>query len=302
MEKVLFIVGPTGVGKSKVSIQIAKQYQGEIISGDAFQCYRELTIGSAKIQPVEMEGIPHYLIDCLSYKEAYNVKMFQAQARALIQDIHSRGKLPIVCGGTGLYMKALLYDYVFHGEQYDVAYERSLDALDNQALFEQLKLVDEAATKTLHPNNRKRVIRALMMAHLGHQKSQVLERQQHEVLYDGWIVGLTMEREHLYANINNRVIQMIEAGLEQEVMQLVTSPDDFNLQSLQGIGYKEWLGYYRKQCSLAETIARIQKNTRNFAKRQYTWFRNQMNVHWYDVEDPTTTPKMMEDIALWLNQ
>lgn len=297
--KVLVIVGPTGVGKSSLSIEVAKQYQGEIISGDAYQCYKELTIGSAKITEDEMQGIPHHLVDELSYKETYNVKMFQEQARARIAKIHEQGKLPIICGGTGLYIKSLLYDYVFHEEAIDVAYAQELDALSNEALYERLKRVDKEASNTIHINNRKRVKRALMMEHLGHKKSDVVNKQEHVLLYDALIIGLTMDRQHLYQRIDERVLTMIEDGLEREVMSLVSSIQDFDLQSMQGIGYKEWKGYYENTASLQDTILLIQKNTRNFAKRQYTWFYHQLDVHWFDIESDGYKERIYEAIEEW---
>ncbi|MDL2276507.1 tRNA (adenosine(37)-N6)-dimethylallyltransferase MiaA [Breznakia sp. OttesenSCG-928-G09] len=300
MKKVLVIVGPTGVGKTGLSIDLAKRYNGEIISGDAYQCYKELTIGSAKILPEEMQGIKHYLVDMISYKEEYNVKIFQEKARVCIDEILAKGKLPIICGGTGLYIKSLLYDYIFHDEEIDEDYDKALEQLSNDTLYEKLCEVDEDAAKDLHPNNRKRVKRALMMNHLGHKKSDVIAKQEHTLLYDAWIVGLTMDRPLLYERINERVLEMMDQGLEQEVMNLITSEADFNLQSMQGIGYKEWLGYYKKEVSFEDTVALIQKHTRNFAKRQYTWFHNQLPVHWYDITSDFKK-KLENDIETWLN-
>ncbi|NBK96644.1 MAG: tRNA (adenosine(37)-N6)-dimethylallyltransferase MiaA [Erysipelotrichia bacterium] len=300
MDKLIVLVGPTGVGKTKLSVDIAKRFNGEIISGDAFQCYKEMSIGSAKIKEEEKEGIPHYLVDYLSYKEEYNVKQFQEQGRAYIKDIIARHKVPIICGGTGLYIKALLYDYLFEEESVDQAYLEVLQQKDNDTLYEMLKKIDAKATMTIHKNNRKRVIRALMMAHAGSKKSERLEKQTHTMLYDAYIVGLTMERELLYKRINERVFMMMEEGLEQEIKQLVHEESDFSLQSMRGIGYKEWVAYYRNEATLEETIALIQKNSRNFAKRQYTWFKNQMNVHWYDVSEESEKDKIMKDIEVFL--
>lgn len=300
MQKVLVIVGPTGVGKTSLSIELAKKYSAEIISGDAYQCYKELTIGSAKILPEEMQGIPHYLVDNISYKEEYNVKIFQQKARAYIEDIVSRGKLPMIVGGTGLYIKSLLYDYVFHDEEIDQEYNDYLETLTNEELYTKLLEADEKAAKDLHPNNRKRVRRALMMDHMGHKKSETLAKQEHKLLYDAYIVGLTMERPNLYERIDQRVLQMISQGLENEVMGLVNNADDFGLQSLQGIGYKEWKAYYLNEKDKEDTIALIQKNTRNFAKRQYTWFRNQMDIHWYDIERKDFKQELLVEIENWI--
>lgn len=300
MDKIIVLVGPTGSGKTSLSIELAKKFNGEIISGDAYQCYQKMNIGSAKIKEEEKQGIPHYLVDYLSYREAYNVKMFQEKGREYIKDILLRGKTPIICGGTGLYIKALLYDYLFEDEQVDQEYLNTLNQKNNDELYHMLVEIDEKATMTIHKNNRKRVIRALMMAHAGTSKSERLKKQEHKMLYDAFIIGLTMDREMLYERINQRVLTMIEEGLKEEIESLVKSEDDFKLQSMRGIGYKEWLGYYKKETTLEETIALIQKNSRNFAKRQYTWFKNQMNVHWYDVTVKAERDKMIVDVNRFL--
>ena len=302
MQKVLVVVGPTGVGKTKLSIELAQKYNAEIISGDAYQCYKELTIGSAKISPEEMQGIPHYLVDTIAYKEVYNVKHFQQKARLYIDDIARRGKLAMVVGGTGLYIKSLLYDYIFHDEEIDVRYATYLETQTNEELYKLLLEVDEKTAQTLHLNNRQRIKRALMMEHMGHKKSEILAKQEHKLLYDVYIVGLTMERSHLYERIDERVLKMIEQGLEKEVMGLVNTIDDFALQSLQGIGYKEWKNYYLGEKSKADTIALIQKNTRNFAKRQYTWFHNQMDIHWFDVESKDYKKRLLIEIENWIKE
>lgn len=296
MDKIIVLVGPTGSGKTSLSIELAKKFNGEIISGDAYQCYYEMSIGSAKIKEEEKQGIPHYLVDYLSYKEEYNVKVFQEKGREYIADIIARGKTPIICGGTGLYIKALLYDYLFEDEQVDEDYLNFLNQKDNDELYKMLIEIDEKATATIHKNNRKRVIRALMMAHAGTSKSERLEKQNHKMLYDAYIIGLTMDRELLYERINQRVLTMMDEGLKEEIDSLVQSEDDFYLQSMRGIGYKEWLGYYKKEATIEETIALIQKNSRNFAKRQYTWFKNQMDVQWYDISKEEERSKIIVDV------
>lgn len=297
MDKIIVLVGPTGSGKTSLSIELAKKFNGEIISGDAYQCYYEMSIGSAKIKEEEKQGIPHYLVDYLSYKEEYNVKVFQEKGREYIADIIARGKTPIICGGTGLYIKALLYDYLFEDEQVDEDYLNFLNQKDNDELYKMLIEIDEKATATIHKNNRKRVIRALMMAHAGTSKSERLEKQDHKMLYDAYIIGLTMDRELLYERINQRVLTMMDEGLKEEIDSLVQSEDDFYLQSMRGIGYKEWLGYYKKEATIEETIALIQKNSRNFAKRQYTWFKNQMDVQWYDISKEEERSKIIVDVS-----
>lgn len=285
MDKVIVLVGPTGVGKTALSIQLAKAVNGEIISGDAYQVYKELSIGSAKIKVDEMQGIPHYLVDDRGYKEDYNVKIFQEEGRKYIQHILDKGKVPIICGGTGLYIKALLYDYIFEEEQQDIEYISYLKTKSNDELYDMLLEVDPKACETIHKNNVKRVIRALVMAKVGSKKSERIEQQEHTMLYDTYIIGLSLPRDILYENINLRVHHMMDEGLLEEINSIVESNDTFNLQSMRGIGYKEWQPYVNQEASIEEVIASIQKNSRNFAKRQITWFNNQMDVNWYDKKD-----------------
>lgn len=300
MEKVIVIIGPTAVGKTKTSIEIAKKYNGEIISGDSIQVYKELTIGSAKVTKDEQEGIQHHLIDCLDYTDSYSVAEFQKKGRACIKDMIERGKTPIVCGGTGLYIKALLYDYVFEEQQEDKIYENYIESLSAEERYELLKEVDVESTEKIHKNNQQRVKRALLMAHLGKKKSDVVKEQEHILLYDAFIIGLTMERDLLYKRINYRVELMFEEGLVEELNRVVIDEDTFSLQSMQGIGYKEFKEYYGGSKTLEEVKVTIQKNSRNFAKRQYTWFRNQLEVHWYDVQDENSEKEMYKDLKEWL--
>lgn len=298
-QKVLVIVGPTGVGKTKTSVALAKKYNGEIISGDSIQVYKELSIGSAKVTLDEQEGIPHHLIDILSYKDSYSVRDFQKRARECIADISARGKLPIVCGGTGLYIKALLYDYVFHDEEVDLDYQAYLHSLSPQARYALLQEKDPDSATTIHPNNQQRVIRALMAEKSGKRKSETIAQQEGVMLYDAFVVGLTMERAALYERINQRVELMFEQGLLEELDGLVQEEAVFALQSMQGIGYKEFKDYYANHATVEEVALAIAKNSRNFAKRQYTWFRNQMEVHWYDVQDPAFGVKLEQEVADW---
>ncbi|MGL5540267.1 MAG: tRNA (adenosine(37)-N6)-dimethylallyltransferase MiaA, partial [Erysipelotrichaceae bacterium] len=263
------------------------------------QVYRQLSIGSAKVTFEEQEGIPHHLIDILSYEDGYSVRDFQKRARECIADIHSRGKLPIVCGGTGLYIKALLYDYVFHDEEVDVAYQEYLTSLTPQARYALLQERDPASAATIHPNNQQRVVRALMAENAGKRKSDTIAQQEGILLYDAYIVGLTMERAALYERINHRVQLMFEHGLVQEVEGLLRVENPFALQSMQGIGYKEFREYYEHRATVEEVAMAIAKHSRQFAKRQYTWFRNQMEVHWYDVQDPSFGLQLDQAVAEW---
>lgn len=302
MKKIIIVVGPTGAGKSALSVKLAKYFNGEIISGDAYQVYKEMSIGSAKIKAEEMEGIPHYLVDYCSYDEEYNVKIFQEEGRKYIDEIYKKGKIPIVCGGTGLYIKALLYDYVFEEEEVDERYLKMLQSKTNEELYALLEEVDKLSLETIHPNNRQRMIRALMMAHSGTKKSDRLSSQDHKPLYDAYVIGVSMDREILYERINERVLKMMEEGLLSEIETLVKDEQVFALQSMKGIGYKEWKNYFNKEATLEETIALIQKNSRNFAKRQYTWFRNQMNVHWYDMNQEGIKEDIIQDVSCFLGK
>ena len=272
MEKILILAGPTGVGKTKCSIELAKLFDGEIISGDSMQVYRGMTIGTAKVTQAEAEGVVHELVDCYDFDEEYNVMIFQREARKAIQAMVERHKLPIIVGGTGLYLKSLYYDYEFQEEEIDEAFSSFLKERSNDEVYQMLKLVDSKACETIHKNNRKRVERALMRAHLGQKKSEAEEKQQHKPIYDAYVIGLTCEREELYRRIDLRVDKMLKEGLEEEIRQLIKDHDEkvWDLQSMQGIGYKEWKQYFLGNQTLEETAELIKKNSRQFAKRQYT--------------------------------
>lgn len=285
MKKVIVVAGPTAVGKSDFAIEIAKRYGLEIISGDSIQVYRGLDIGSGKVTEEEMQGIKHHLIDILSPKESYSVSMFQSMARELMD---SSEKPMIICGGTGLYLKACLYDYTFENEA-EEAYDPALDAYTNEQLYEMLKETDPMQAAKIHPNNRRRVMRSLtIQKNTGKKQSDIEKEQKHELLYDAHIIGCTMEREHLYARINKRVENMFSKGLEQEIKHLLDAGVCFEDTCMEGIGYKEWKDYFEGTCTSEEVMHCIQKHSRNFAKRQYTWFKNQMPVHWIDMEQEIT--------------
>ncbi|MDY5652616.1 MAG: tRNA (adenosine(37)-N6)-dimethylallyltransferase MiaA [Erysipelotrichaceae bacterium] len=293
MKKVLVIAGPTASGKSGFAVECAKRFNGEIISGDSIQIYRGLDIGSAKIREDEKQGIVHHLIDIKDAGESYSVKEFQELGRELIDDISERGKLPIVAGGTGLYIKALLYDYTFFDEEVkDNPYEE----LSNQEIYDILSVEDPDSLKKIHVNNRKRLVRALnVLRKHGQGISEIASKQEHKPLYDAFIIGLNRDRSVLYNDINLRVDRMFDEGLENEVRSLVDKGISFDMQSMQGIGYREFRGYFEGAASLDETREMIKKDTRNFAKRQMTWFKNQMDIAWCD-----DGMKMMETINDWL--
>ena len=283
---VLCIVGPTAVGKTKMSIELAKQLNGEIISGDSMQIYRGMDIGTAKATMDERQGIPHHLIDEKNPDEPYSVAAFQQTVRAKIEEIKSRGKLPIIVGGTGLYIKSVLYDYEFAGESESKEVdEAKYGHLSNEELHAKLATVDEAGAKDIHPNNRKRVIRALEIYETsGVKKSEMIEKQEHKLIYDVCLIGLTDDRKVLYDRINKRVDKMYEIGLVEEVEALFDQGIPAESQSIRAIGYKELYDYFKGFISLEESKELIKRNSRRYAKRQYTWFNNQMDVTWFKVD------------------
>ena len=292
MQKVLTIVGPTSVGKTGFGIMCAKSFNGEIISGDSIQIYKGLDIGSAKAKKEEMNGIVHHLIDIKQANENYSVKEFQEKGRLLIEQISAQNKLPIVVGGTGLYIKALLYDYHFYEENEK---DDQFENLSNEELYEILKEKDPKALEEIHVNNRKRLVRALNIINKhGIGISTIKEIQEHKPIYDIKLIGLTKDKEQLYEDINKRVDKMMEDGLLDEVKGLLNKGITFNNQSMQAIGYKEFKDYFENNKDLKEVVEEIKTNTRHFAKRQYTWFNNQMDIEWFIDKE-----KALESIKNW---
>ena len=296
-QKLLVIGGPTAVGKTDLSIRIAKKLNGEIISADSMQIYKYMDIGSAKVTKEEMDGIFHYLIDIQEYDQPYNVMIFQDVCRKSIQKIQNKNKQVILCGGTGLYLKAALYDYTFEEETQDEDYLKELNQKSNEELYELLKEIDEKSLEKIHKNNRKRILRALMMAHSGMSKSQREQQQKHIPLYDIYYIGLDVDRNILHQRINDRVDKMFEQGLVEEVTSLFKEEKTWEYTSFQGIGYKEFKDYFLDQITLEETKERIKTHSRQYAKRQYTWFKNQMPVHWYSIDQKE---QILKDVKQWL--
>jgi len=300
MKKVLVIVGPTSVGKSDLSIRIASLLPSEIISGDSIQVYRQLTIGSAKITDDEMKGVTHHCIDSLDYNESYSVYDFQTQARTAIDKITSIGKLPIIVGGTGFYIKAALYDYTFETEEEIVIDELTEET--SEELYQKLNEIDPQAALKIHPNNRKRLIRALTIASHGKLKSEIENEQTHQPLYDIYMVVLDVNRDILHQRIEQRVDRMFANGLLEEVNTYFGDPKSWVYQSFQGIGYKEWMPYLQGKQSIQEVRQAIIVHTRQFAKRQYTWFRHQFKANWVDSSDEKAINTVLEEIKDWSNQ
>ena len=299
MDKVIAIVGPTGVGKTSLSILVAKHLNTEIISGDSIQVYKGLDIGSAKVTAEEMDGVKHHLIDIKELTDEYNVMEFQNVSREIMHKLHNENKIPVIAGGTGLYIKSTLYDYVFHKQEDDTAFMEEYKKYSSEELYAMLKELDPKSCETIHMNNRKRVLRALFMAKNGNLKSEVIDAQEHKPIYDAYIIGCTMDRAKLYERINLRVELMMNQGLWEEIQALSKIENIWDMQGMQGIGYREWREYFLGNQSKEEVIANIQKHSRQFAKRQYTWFNNQMNVHWYDMSIEGIQAQILADIDVW---
>ena len=293
MEKkpLIILTGPTAVGKTGLSVRLASQIGAEIISADSMQVYRRMDIGSAKIMPEEMQGVPHYLLDVLDPEEDFNVVRFQTLAREAMERIRANGKIPMVVGGTGFYIQALLYDIDFTENDGDTSFREMLEhraaAGEGEELHRMLQACDPQAAEQIHPHNIKRVIRALEFhAQTGLKISDhnCLQRQKEPVWNFRYLV-LTDDRAAVYERIDRRVDQMIAYGLVDEVRALKERGLRKGMVSMQGLGYKEILAFLDQECSLEEAVYKIKRDTRHFAKRQLTWFKREKNVIWVDRRD-----------------
>lgn len=284
----IILTGPTSVGKTALSLELAKKVNGAIISADSMQIYKHMDIGSAKIMPDEMNGIKHYLIDEFEPDEEFHVVRFAERAKECLEEIYANGQIPIVAGGTGFYIQALLYDINFSEQESDTEYRKELEVLAEEKgaeyLHQMLKEIDAKSAESIHANNVKRVIRALEYYHLTGEKisdHNETERQK-ESPYNFAYFVLTDEREHLYQNIDKRVDIMVEKGLVAEVQKLKDMGCHKDMVSMQGLGYKEILSYLDGEMTLNEAIYIVKRETRHFAKRQLTWFRRERDVIWLD--------------------
>lgn len=292
MKKPLIILtGPTAVGKTKASIGLAQAIGGEIISADSMQVYRYMDIGSAKIMPEEMQGVPHYLVDELEPSEEFNVFRFQEMAKQAMEKIYENGHIPIIVGGTGFYIQALLYDIDFTENPSDNSIREELQALAEEKgaeyLHELLREVDSKSAQEIHANNVKRVIRALeYFRQTGQKISEHNEQErQKESPYAFAYFVLNDDRSHLYERIDTRVDEMVKEGLLEEVQSLKDRGYTRDMVSMQGLGYKEILAYLDGECMLDEAIYILKRDTRHFAKRQLTWFRREKDVTWIDKKE-----------------
>ena len=298
----LILTGPTAVGKTETSIQLAKTIGGEIISADSMQVYRGMDIGTAKISSQEMQGVPHYLVDEFDPDEEFNVMRFQHLAKKYMEDIYARKKIPILVGGTGFYIQSVLYDIAFTENQEKDSFREEMIAFAREkgaaALHEQLRRVDSESAERIHPNNVKRVIRALEYHHFTGEKISAHNdnERQKKSPYCFLYVVLDMERQKLYDRINRRVDDMVENGLVEEVKKLLEHGYRRDLVSMQGLGYKELIPYLEHQCSLEEAVYRIKRDTRHFAKRQMTWFRRERGVTVLDKDKFSDTEELVGEI------
>ncbi|MEG0284769.1 MAG: tRNA (adenosine(37)-N6)-dimethylallyltransferase MiaA [Vagococcus sp.] len=309
--KLLVIVGPTGVGKTALSIELSKKFAGEVISGDSLQVYRKLNIGTAKITEKEKEGIPHFLIDVKEPTETYSAFEFKKEAEDKIEEITSRNKLPMIVGGTGMYIQSLLFDFQLGAEEKaELANKRRLfwenfaNENGKEELWSHLESLDPKAAKNIHSNNEKRVIRAIEVF----EKTGVSILDQEGIdlkdlsnsPFDVKLIGLETNRELLYERINYRVDLMMEQGLLKEAEYVFSLGDT---QGSQGIGYKEFFPYFRGDMPLETCVEKVKQNSRKYAKRQLTWFKNRMDVEWFDlVQEPSVIEEIETSVREWLTE
>lgn len=290
-EPLIVIVGPTAVGKTDIAIALAKSLDGEIVSADSMQIYKYMDIGTAKPTVEEREGIPHYMIDVVDPDQEFSVAQFQQEAKAAIEDINQRGKLPILAGGTGLYINSLIYPMDFTDAGEDPEFRKKMRALasekGNKYLHKKLYEIDPDTAQRLHYNDIRRIIRALEVHHLtGKPMSHYNQNLKNaDKPYNSIIIGLTMDRKKLYNRINHRVDIMLEKGLVEEVKGLLEMGYNKNLTSMQGLGYKEIIAYLEGKRTLTEATEILKRDTRRFAKRQYTWFKRIKGIYWVNKDD-----------------
>lgn len=304
---IVCVVGPTAVGKTALSIEIAQRFNGEVISGDSMQVYRGMDIATAKVTQEEQQNIPHHLLDILDPDEGFSVFDFKSNVTRLITDMSERGRLPIIAGGTGMYLDSLIRDYALSEEKRDPEYERKIEAdIENfgiDVVYNRLVEVDPVQAKKTHKNNVRRVIRALeVYDRTGQTMTEYQQTQQAASPYNVILIGLDMDRTLLYARINARVDLMVENGLFEEARYFY----DLGLKdapSMRAIGYKELIGFFEGTCSKEEAIDLLKRNSRRYAKRQLTWFRNKMDVNWYTLTPETKNEvfqKILKDLAGFL--
>lgn len=298
MIKLLVILGPTASGKTALAIELAKRYNGEVVSADSMQIYKGLDIGTAKPTAEEMQGIPHRLIDIIPANTSFSCADYTEMAHKVIADISARGKLPILCGGTGLYIDSVIYNNDFSEVAADSDYRKELEVFSNDELYEKLLEIDPESAEKTHKNNRKRVIRALEIYKVSGKPKSYWDKlsRKNESRYDYKIIGLmSSDRDYLYDIINRRVDMMIENGLIDEVKN---NPIEEDSTAFQSIGYKEIREYLDGTVSFAEAVDNLKQATRNYAKRQLTWFRRNKDIHWIDILNKEFSQILDEAISI----
>lgn len=298
MENLLIITGPTGIGKTEISLKLANKYKGEIISSDSMQIYKKLDIGTAKVD-LDKTDIPHHMVDILEAHENFSVADFKFKAKEIISDINRRGGLPIIVGGTGLYINSIVYNLDFTETKADYEYRdelrKILDEKGSEFLYNKLFNLNKDMAAKIHPNNGQRIIRALEILKSGNEKKNNFRQENED--YNLIFIGLNMDREKLYDRINKRVDKMIDLGLVDEVRSLLDEGLDKNSQSLKAIGYKEVISYLDGEIEYSEMVDLIKKNSRHYAKRQLTWFRRDGRIKWFDRESDS----LLEEIESYIN-
>ena len=296
MNKIIVITGPTGVGKTKLSVELAKKYNGEIINADAMQIYKDLNIGTAKIREDEKEGIPHHLFDIKNIDEEYSIYDYQKDCRKKIDEILSRCKTPIMVGGTGLYIKSALYDYKLDENSKDNT--SNYDDVNTEDLYNELIKLDKKAINKIDKNNRRRIINAIN--YYKNNGFSITENITDKLLYDAIFIGLTTDRDNLYNIINKRVDKMVESGLVDEVKSFYDK-NIYTKPLTGGIGYKELYKYFEGNISLDEALDLIKRNSRRYAKRQYTFFNNKLDVIWFNT-DYNNFNNTVKDVSKYIDK
>lgn len=298
MENLLIITGPTGIGKTEISLKLANKYRGEIISSDSMQIYKKLDIGTAKVN-LDKTDIPHHMVDILEADEKFTVADFKNQAKEIISEVNIRGGLPILVGGTGLYINSIVYNLDFTETEPDYEYRQELNKLleekGSKFLYSKLLNLNNGMAEKIHPNNGQRIIRALEILKSGNEKENNFRQENED--YNLIFIGLNMDRERLYDRINKRVDKMIDLGLVDEVRSLLDEGLDKDSQSLKAIGYKEVISYLDDEIEYSEMVDLIKKNSRHYAKRQLTWFRRDGRIKWFDRESDS----LLEEIEGYIN-
>lgn len=298
-QRIYIITGPTAAGKTDISLSIAKKINGEIISADSMQIYKELNIGTAKIKENEMEGITHHLIDFIRVDEDYSVAKFQRQAKEIVSDIISRGKTPMLVGGTGLYINSIIYDLDFSNTKSNTSLRKELSELSNEKLYEMLKEKDPASAERIHLNDTKRLIRRLEILNSGGEETGEYNFRKVSSSYDAVMIGITMNRDKLYENINKRVDIMISNGLLEEAKVLYEKYGE-KLYDLKVIGYKELIEYFKGMTDVNTAIETIKRNTRRFAKRQLTWFNREKDIKWFNKSEYDSYELFKDDVLSYI--